>query len=120
MTNQKRYIVVLDTMGDGLQVIPEFELDIYDGEEQLKEAVLCAADYILSDEGHELDEYKNYERCGLKIAEQIVILELDDDATIEKRNKFIYETIESQISETRDDDYEQYLKLKEKFEEDTK
>jgi hypothetical protein len=116
MTTQKRYIVVLDTMGDGLQVFPKIELDVYDGEEQLKEAVLYAADYILSDEEHELEEYKDYERCGLKIAEQIVILELDDDFTTEKRNKFIYETIESQISETRDNDYEQYLKLKEKFE----
>ena len=116
MTTQKRYIVVLDTMGDGLQLIPEFELDIYDGEEQLKDAVLYAADYILSDEGHELHEYKNYERGGLKIAEQIVILELDDDFTIKKRNKFIYETLESQISGAEDADYEQYLKLKEKFE----
>ena len=116
MTNQKRYIVVMDTMGEGLQVIPEFELDIYDGEEQLRDAVLYAADYILGDNGHELHEYKIYERGGPKIADQIVILELDDDATIEKRNKFIYETLDSQISETKDDDYEQYLKLKEKFE----
>jgi hypothetical protein len=116
MTIQKRYIVVVDTMGEGLQVIPGFELDVYEGEEQLKEAVLCAADYILSEDGYELDEYKDYERGGLKIAEQIVILELDDDVTIEKRNKFIHETIESLISETRDDDYEQYLNLKEKFE----
>jgi len=116
MTNQKRYIVVLDTMGDGLQVIPGIELDIYGGEEQLRDAVLYAADYILGDHGHELHEYKIHERGGPKIADQIVILELDDDATIEKRNKFIYETLDSQISKTKDDDYEQYLKLKEKFE----
>lgn len=116
MTNQKRYIVLVDTMGDGLELIPELELDIYDGEEQLREGVLYAVDYLLSEDGHELDEYKDYERGGPKIAEQIVILELDDDATIEKRNKFIYEAIESQISKTKDEDYEQYLKLKKKFE----
>ena len=103
--SSKRFMVLIDTMGDGLELIPELELDIYGGEEQLREGVLYAVDYLLSEDGHELDEYKDYERGGLKIAEQIVILELDDDdATIEKRNKFIYETIESQISKTKDDD----------------
>jgi hypothetical protein len=115
MAVNKRYVVVMDTLGCGLELLPE-GLDIYDGEDELKEAVLLAADHILCEDGFELHEYKDYELSGLTLSQQIVILELVDTSSVTKSNQYVYDAINSEIEKTNNDDYEQYLKLKERFE----
>jgi hypothetical protein len=105
---QKRYMVFIDTLGEGLESIDD--LDIYDGERQLKDAVLNAASHIL---GGELNDYKDYERSGLKLSEQIVIVELIES---EKMNNFIYDSIDKEIKTENNKEYKLFLNLKEKYE----
>lgn len=105
MTDTKRYLVIKDTMGEGLEPFSE-GLDIYDGEDQLKEAILMAADELLREEGY----------GEILLIDQIVIVELDTDEKILERQKLIRKTLEDCNKKQNDEEYQTYLRLKEKFE----
>lgn len=115
MTDTKRYLVFKDTMGDGLETFDSWDgIDICDGEDKLKEVILMAADELIGEEGYEMSEWKKY---GMEdLIDQIVIVEMDSDEKVLERNKFIRETLENYNKKQNDEEYQTYLKLKEKFE----
>lgn len=115
MTDTKRYLVFKDTMGDGLETFDSWDgIDICDGEDELKEVILMAADELLGEAGYEMSEWKKY---GMEdLIDQIVIVELDSDEKVLERNKFIRKTLEDCNKKQNDEEYQTYLRLKEKFE----
>jgi hypothetical protein len=78
----KQYIILQDTLGDGLQIFPNLEVDPIE-EKDLEEAVIACAEYLMEDYGHE--SVHDYETIAdgtldpgtsINIGQEIVICEI--------------------------------------------
>lgn len=106
------YIILRDTFGDGLEVIPGVDLEVID-EADLSKWVFDAASIILSEEGYTyLQEYEKYH---LKIGEEIVVCQIVDKIQGVLATKWIRDQIADQEEAERKEQYELYLKLKKRF-----
>jgi hypothetical protein len=109
------YLILRDTFGDGLTTFRSTELEIH-GIDQLEEAVVAVAQELLDQDGVDsVCEYEE-EHAPLVISDAIVICEIVDniegaDTTNYIRNLIVESKVKQSVEE-----YELYLKLKEKFE----
>lgn len=107
------YIILRDTLGDGLEQIPNIDLWVID-KEQLPEWTLDAADIIMGDDGYE--SVTEYEKDGPKIEDEIVICEILGEIDGVPIDKWIrHQVVEGKIKKSNEE-YQDYLRLKEKFE----
>ena len=100
------YVILLDTMGDGLRTL-EPDIDVY-SEDELEDAIKGVLMELVEEYyGSDISE-KDFE----SITDQIVICEIvNKDEMI---NNMLKEQIKSNNSD--EDEYQTYLKLKEKYE----
>ena len=107
------YIILRDTLGDGLEQIPNIDLCVID-KEQLPEWTLEAAEIIMNDEG--CGSVIEYEMDGPKIEDEIVICEILGEIDGVPIDKWIrHQVVEGKIKKSNKE-YQEYLRLKEKFE----
>jgi hypothetical protein len=109
------YIILRDTFGDGLTTFSSSGLELYD-KDQLEEGILAAAQDLFDEDG--VDSVYEYEEehAPLVISDAIVICEIVDTIDGTYASDYIRNHIvESKIKQSTED-YELYLKLKEKFE----
>jgi len=100
------YIILRDTFGNGLTTFNSSELELY-SKDQLEEGILAAAQGVY--------EYEE-EHAPLVISDAIVICEIMDTIDGTYASDYIRNLIvESKIKQSTEE-YELYLKLKEKFE----
>jgi hypothetical protein len=109
------YIILKDTFGNGLTTFNSSKLELY-GKDQLEEGILAAAQDLLdADEVDSVYEYEE-EHAPLVIGDAIVICEIVDTIDGTYTSNYIRHLIvESKIKQSNEE-YELYLKLKEKFE----
>lgn len=110
------YIILRDTMGDGLELIPNIDLFVIDKDE-LPQWTLDAAEIIMGEDGYEsVIEYETESGGTLGIENEIVICKIVDKIDNVDVNKWIrHHIIEGKI-EKSNEEYKEYLRLKEKFE----
>jgi hypothetical protein len=109
------YIILRDRFGDGLTTFKSTGLELY-GKDQLEEVVVGAAQELLDEDG--VDSVYEYEEdhAPLLISDAIVICEIMDTIDGTYASDYIrHIVVESKIKESNEE-YELYLKLKEKFE----
>ena len=120
------YIILRDTFGDGLEIIPDIGIDVYNDDE-LDDAICYSARYIVDEDGYEdlnsyIDDHKD-----VPIEETLVICEIknsvfirtdEEEYDIDVR-KHIKNVLQEQIKKENEKEYKQYLKLKKKFEKET-
>ena len=107
------YIILRDTFGDGLETIPNIGVDAID-EHQLNDYIWGAAQTILSEDGYStVDEY---EEENIRMFDTLVIFKIVDKFSGEFVGKYIQDVLNTQEEKQNKEDYETYLKLKEKFE----
>lgn len=109
------YIILCDTFGNGLKPFTSLGLEVYD-KDQLEEVVAAAAQDLLDEDGvNSVYEYEE-EHAPLLISDAIVICEIMDTIDGTYASDYIrHIVVESKIKESNEE-YELYLKLKEKFE----
>ncbi len=109
------YIILRDTFGAGLTTFNSSGLELY-SKDQLEEGVVAAAQELLDADG--IDSVYEYEEehAPLVISDAIVICEIMDTIDGTYASDYIRNLIvESKIQQSNEE-YELYLKLKEKFE----
>lgn len=97
------YIIVFDTFGDAIDL---GEVDIYHSEEELKEGIVEAYYRIPDHNNEDVSE----DKVDFDVIEDMVICKVVDMADYAKG--VVQEYLDKQTS----DDYQTYLKLKERFE----
>jgi len=109
------YIILKDTLGNGLTTFNSSELELY-SKDQLEEGILAAAQDLFDEEGvNSVYEYEE-QHASLFISDAIVICEIVDTIDGTYASDYIRNLIvESKIKQSNEE-YELYLKLKEKFE----
>ena len=107
------YIILRDTFGNGLEQIPNIDLCVID-KEQLPEWTLEAAEIIMNDEG--CGSVIEDEMDGSNIGEEIVICEILGEIDGVALDKWIrHQVVEGKIQKSNKE-YQEYLRLKKKFE----
>lgn len=107
------YIILRDTFGRGLETISNIGLEIIE-EHQLNDYIWDAAQIILSDDGY--STIRDYDEENIPLSETLVICEILGEFKGKNVDYYINEVIEKREAECNKDEYETYLKLKEKFE----
>jgi hypothetical protein len=109
------YIILKDTLGNGLTTFNSSELELY-SKDQLEEGILAAAQDLFDEEG--LDSVYEYEEehAPLVIGDAIVICEIVDTIDGTYTSNYIRNIIVENKIKQSTEEYELYLKLKEKFE----
>lgn len=100
-----QYIILRDSFGDGLETFPDVGLEVIRNKEELSVYVTCAFDAIVGDE--DVDEYD---------LNDLVICEILDEIDGIDTATWIKQQIIQNKKEVEDEEYQQYLKLKEKYE----
>ena len=101
------YIILRDTFGDGLETISNIGVDVID-EHQLDEYICAAAEIILQ-EDNQYNSVSDYHDDGnIRMGETLVICEVLGE--LKGKN------VDTYIQDVLTEEYELYLKLKEKFE----
>lgn len=122
MASTRRYLILLDTLGDGLTTISGSigDLDIIE-EPDLEQSVKDTIEDIISREGAStVEEYYNITH-GSEISDEIVLLELTGRVGGEDVQSFIgrmcveYDKV---IGDKQSDEYKEYLRLKAIFDPD--
>jgi hypothetical protein len=122
MASPRRYLILLDTLGDGLTTISGSigDLDIIE-EPDLEQSVKDTIEDIISREGAStVEEYYNITH-GSEISDEIVLLELTGRVGGEDVQSFIgrmcveYDKV---IEDKQSDEYKEYLRLKAIFDPD--
>ena len=108
------YIILRDTFGDGLETISNIGVDVIE-EHQLNEYICAAAEIIANEEGYEtLNTY--IEESTLCMGETLVICEILDEVKGKNVSNYIGDVLQQQEEKENTEEYDLYLKLKEKFE----
>ncbi len=107
------YIILRDTFGDGLETIPNIGVDVIE-EHQLNDYIWGAVQTILSEDGYSTVD--DYEEENIPMCETLVICEIMGEFKGKNVDYYISEVITKRETEYTKDEYETYLKLKEKFE----
>ena len=108
------YIILRDTFGDGLETISNIGVDVIE-KHQLNEYICAAAEIIANEEGYEtLNTY--IEESTLCMGETLVICEILDEVKGKNVCNYIGDVLQQQEEKENTEEYDLYLKLKEKFE----
>ena len=109
------YIILRDTLGCGLKTISNIGLDVIE-KDQLDEYICHAAEIIADEEGYEdLNTY--IEESTLPMEETLVICEIVETIKDKSVDTYIKDVLKGQVEKENKEEYELYLKLKEKFDE---
>ena len=111
------YIILRDTFGRGLETISNIGLEVID-EHQLDDFICEAAEITLAEDGYEsLSEYEERWDDGVNpMGKILVICEVLNEFKGEKIDTYIHDVLKNKEDEKDAEEYELYLKLKEKFE----
>ena len=111
------YIILRDTFGRGFETISNIGLEVID-EHQLDDYICDAVEITLQEDGYEsLSEYEERWDDGANpMGEIIVICEIVETIKDKNVDNYIRDVIKKQEEKQNNDEYETYLKLKEKFE----
>lgn len=107
------YIILRDTFGDGLETISNISVDVIE-EHQLDEYICAAAEIILAEDGYE--SINAYDEENEPMGETLVICEILDEVKGKNVCNYIGDVLQQQEEKENTEEYELYLKLKEKFE----
>lgn len=110
-----QYIILRDTFGDGLETFVDIELDVVRSKEELPVYVNDAFDCMVSDDENGSEDVDVYDFNEIVICEILDEIDGVDTATWIKQ-QIIKTKKEANDEESNDEEYQQYLKLKEKFE----
>ena len=109
------YIILRDTFGRGLETISNIGLEVIE-EHQLDEYISAAAEITLLED----DQYcciSDYHDDGnLSMGEILVICEIVETIKDKSVDTYIRDVLKGQVKKENKEEYELYLKLKEKFE----
>lgn len=109
----KQYILLRETFGSGLEAFDGLNLEILN-QDQLAEVVINQADNILGEECYE--SVHDYEKDVIKIEDNFVIFEMTDKIGDSDVNQWVRHLIvENKINHSKNE-YELYLRLKQKYE----
>ena len=110
------YIILRDTFGRGLETISNIGLEVIE-KHQLDNFIFDAADIVANEEGYEdLNTYT--EESTLLMEETLVICEIVETIKDKSVDTYIRDVLKGQAEKENKEEYELYLKLKEKFEKD--
>ena len=98
------YIILRDTFGDGLETISNIRLDVIENH-QLNEYICDAAEIVANEDG------------SITMGETLVICEIVGELKGKSVDTYILDVLKGQEEKQNSEDYQLYLKLKEKFEE---
>lgn len=101
------YIIVLDTLGDGLRSFDSYGIDIYHSEEELKFGIVES--YYKATDILGLDSEDSPKKNKLAI-ESMVVCEVSN------MEGYVIQTVKQHLRKEKDEEYQTYLRLKEKFE----
>lgn len=111
------YIILRDTFGDGLETISNIGLEVIE-KHQLDNFIFDAADIVANEEGYEdLNSY--IEESTLPMEETLVICEIVETIKDKSVDTYIRDVLKGRVekeNKENKEEYELYLKLKEKFE----
>ena len=109
------YIILRDTFAGKLETISNIGLEVIDAH-QLEDYICDAAEILLVED----DQYatmSDYEEDGnTPMRETLVICEVLDKIGNQKVDSFIQDALTNKENQKNEEEYELYLKLKEKFE----
>lgn len=105
-----QYIILRDTFGDGLETFVDIELDVVRSKEELPVYVTGAFDWMVYNDE---DGCENVDAYDLN---EIVICKILDEIDGVDTATWVKQQIIKTKKEAYDEEYQQYLKLKEKFE----
>jgi len=110
------YIILRDTFGDGLETISNIGLEVIE-EHQLDEYISAAAEITLLEDDQYccISDYHDDE--NLSMGETLVICEIAETIKDKNVDNYIRDVLKAQEEKENKEEYELYLKLKEKFEE---
>ncbi len=105
------FVILRDTFGAGLRATQD-GLCVYQNGEELNQGIIRAALDIIAEDG--LESFSDYDMCNpiTQLSDAIVIL------TFYKENssEYVQSVLLDYEKKQNDEEYQQYLKLKEKFE----
>lgn len=107
------YIILRDTFGDGLETISNIRLDVIE-KHQLNEYICAAAEIILAEDGYE--SINAYDEENQPMGETLVICEIVGELKGKSVDTYILDVLQQQEEKENTEEYDLYLKLKEKFE----
>ena len=108
------YIILRDTFGDGLETISNIGVDVIE-KHQLNEYICAAAEIVANEEGYgSLSEYIKESRICM--GETLVICEIVETIKDKSVYTYVLDVLQQQEEKENTEEYELYLKLKEKFE----
>jgi hypothetical protein len=110
------YIILRDTFGDGLETISNIGVDVIE-EHQLDEYICNAAEILLDEDGW--DGVEAYDEENIPMSETLVICEVVGELKGKNVDTYIRDVLKEKEQKENTEEYELYLKLKEKFEKDT-
>jgi hypothetical protein len=107
------YIILRDTLGRGLKTISNIDLDVFE-KDQLDEYICDAAEIIADEDGYgDLSNYLEHADC---VGDSIVICEILTEIKFGTTvSDYVFGVVEKRKNEKEKEEYELYLKLKEKF-----
>jgi hypothetical protein len=107
------YIILRDTFGRGLETIPNIGVDVIE-EHQLDEYICSAAEITLAEDGW--DGVDAYDEENEPMGETLVICEILGELKGKNVDTYIQDVLKQKEEKENTEEYEIYLKLKEKFE----
>ena len=111
------YIILRDTFGRGLETISNIGVEVIE-EHQLDEYICDAAEITLAEDGYEsLSEYeKRWDDDANPMKGVLVICEILGELKGKNVDTYIQDVLKQKEEKENTEEYELYLKLKEKFE----
>lgn len=108
------YIILRDTFGNGLETISDIGVNVIE-ERHLDEYICNAAEILLNEDGW--DGVEAYDEENIPMCETLVICEIAETIKGKSVDTYIRDVLKAQEEKENKEEYELYLKLKEKFEE---
>lgn len=102
-----------DSIGGGMQLSSYFGLDVLTKEE-LENAVCIVADEVMEEDS--VENISSYKNSAYDISERVCILEFVEEIDSIPVEDYIINHYTQKKKEVDDEEYQLYLKLKEKFE----
>ena len=111
------YIILRSIFGKGLEIIPDIGFKVV-GEHQLDDHICNVADSILANGGYEtMSQYeKDYDMYDNPMGETLTICKVLNEFKGKCTDIYIEDVLKNKEKQKSEEEYELYLKLKEKFE----
>lgn len=111
------YIILRDTFGGGLETISNIGLEVIDAH-QLEDYICDAVEITLAEDGYEsLSEYEErWDEGANPMGKILVICEVLDKFKGISSDVYIQDVLKNKQDQKDAEEYQLYLKLKEKFE----